>query len=90
MDSGDRRPSYAPRRSALLARLPGSDPFADARVRDAFAAIERCERFVYAGDLPLVGVEIGNYRFGREERAGAAGTLGQLLKAAFGRTTHAN
>ena len=37
-------------------------------MRDAFAAIERGEGFGDAGDLPLVGVEIGNDRFGGEER----------------------
>jgi hypothetical protein len=29
----------------LFASLPRGNPFADARVRDGFAAIERCERF---------------------------------------------
>jgi hypothetical protein len=51
---------------------------------DAFASVKRCEGFVYAGDLPLVGVEIGGNRLGREKRTGATGILGELLKAAFG------
>ena len=67
--------SYAPRRSALIACLPGSNPIADARVRDAFAAVERGERFGDAGDLPLIGVEVGGNRLGREERSAAAGAL---------------
>jgi len=38
----------------------------------------------YPGNLPLVGVEIGGNRLGREERTGAAGVLGELFKAALG------
>ena len=38
---GTKGASYAPRRSALLARLPGGNPVADARMSDAFAAIKR-------------------------------------------------
>jgi hypothetical protein len=76
--------------SALLARLPGSDPFADARVGDAFVAVKRRKRFGDAGDLPLIGVEIGGNRLGREERTGAAGILSELFKTAFGRTPNAN
>ena len=75
--------SYAPRRSALLSRLPGSNPLADARVRDASAAIERGERFGDPGDLPLVGVEVGGNRFGGEERPTATSALGELLQPLF-------
>jgi hypothetical protein len=32
--------SYAPRRSALLSRLPGSNPFAEARMSDAIASVK--------------------------------------------------
>ena len=39
---------------------------------------------VVGGDLPFIGVEIGGNRFGREERTGAAGILGELFKAALG------
>ena len=56
---------------------------ADARMRDALAAIERGEGFGDAGDLPLVGVEIGGNRFGGKERSAAAGALGELLKPRF-------
>jgi hypothetical protein len=59
-------------------------------VRDAFASIKRPEGFLYAGDLPLVGIEVGNYRLGREERAGAAGALGELFKTALGGAPYAN
>ncbi len=59
-------------------------------MRDAFAAIKRCERFVCSGDLPLVGVEIGGNRFGPEKGTGAAGILSELVQAAFGRAAHAN
>src|ERR1019366_5906518 len=82
--------SYAPRRSALLARLPGSNPFADARVRDTFASVKGGERARDAGDLPLVGVEVGGNRFGGEEGSAAAGAFGELFKAALGRATYAN
>ena len=52
-------------------------------MRDAFAAIERRERFGDAGDLPLVDIEVGDDGFGREERAGATGCLGEFLKPRF-------
>ena len=70
--------SYAPRRSALLSRLPGSNPFADARVRDTLASVKRGERFGDPGDLPLVGVEVGGNRFGGEKRSAATGVFGNL------------
>src|ERR1019366_6517617 len=70
--------SYAPRRSALLSRLPGSNPFADACVRDTFASVKRGECVRDAGDLPLVGVEVGGNRFGGEERSAATRALGEL------------
>ena len=59
-------------------------------MRDTFASVKRGERARDAGDLPLVGVEVGGNRFGGEERPAAAGALGELLKAALGRATHAN
>ena len=43
-----------------------------------------------AGDLPLVGVEVGGNRFGGEERSAATRALGELFKAALGRATDAN
>jgi hypothetical protein len=52
-------------------------------MRDAFAAVKRRERFGDAGDLPLVDVEIRGDCRGREERAGAAGRLGEFLQAGF-------
>ena len=52
-------------------------------MRDAFAAIERSERFGDAGDLPLVYIEVGHDGLGCEKRAGAAGRLGEFLKARF-------
>ena len=64
--------------------LPGSDPIAHARVCNPFATIERGKRFSDAGNLPLVGVEIGGNRFSRQERTAATGALCELLKAAFG------
>ena len=70
-------------RRTLFAGLPGNDPFADALVRDAFAAIERGEGFGDAGDLPLVDVEIGNDRFGGEERTAPTGALGEFLQPRF-------
>src|ERR1035437_232821 len=82
--------SYTPRRPALLWGLPGRDPFADARVRNAFASVKRGERPRDAGDLPLGGVEVGGNRFGGEERSAATSALGELFKAALGRATYAN
>ena len=75
--------SYTPRRSALLWGLPGSNPFADARVRNAFASVKRGKCPRDAGDLPLVGVEVGGNRFGGEERSAATSALGELLKSLF-------
>ena len=40
-------------------------------MRNAFASVKRGERD--AGDLPLVGIEVGGNRFGGEERSAAAG-----------------
>jgi hypothetical protein len=76
--------------SALLWGLPGSNPLADARVRDAFASVKRGESARDAGDLPLIGVEVGGNRLGREERPAATGALGELFKAALGRATYTN
>jgi hypothetical protein len=59
-------------------------------MRDAFAAIKRGKRFGDAGDLPLVGVEVGGNRFGGQEGSASTGALGELLKAAFGRRTNSN
>jgi hypothetical protein len=50
----------------------------------------RKERCGDASDLPLVGVEVGGNCLGREKRAGAAGALGELFEATFGRAPHAN
>src|SRR5450759_5323329 len=36
-----------------------------------------------AGDLPLVGVEVGGNRFGGEKRSAATSALGELLKSLF-------
>jgi hypothetical protein len=36
-------------------------------MRDAFAAVERRERFGDPDDLPLVRVEVGGNRFGGEK-----------------------
>ena len=71
-------------------RFPGSNPFADARVRNAFASVKRGERFGDPGNLPLVGIEVGGDRLGREERSAATSALGELFKAALGRVTYAN
>ena len=43
-----------------------------------------------AGDLPLVGVEVGDYRLCREERAGATRIPGEPFEAVFGGAPHAN
>ena len=43
-----------------------------------------------AGDLPLVGVEIGGDRLGGEIRARAAGIPGEPFKTAFRRVPDAN
>jgi hypothetical protein len=59
-------------------------------VRDAFASVKGCERACDAGDLPLVGVEVGGNCFGGEERSAPTSALGELLKAALGRATYAN
>ena len=59
-------------------------------MRDAFASVKRGERARDAGDLPLVGVEVGGDRLGREERSAAARALGELFKAALGRATYTN
>ncbi len=90
MDAGDQWSVIRPEEIGLLSCLPGTDPFADALVRDAFAAIKRGERFAYPAHLPLVDVEVGDDRFGREERAGTASALGGLFKFAFGRAPYAN
>jgi hypothetical protein len=52
-------------------------------VRDTFASVKRGERARDAGDLPLVGVEVGGDRLGREERSAAARALGEFLKPFF-------
>ena len=59
-------------------------------MRDTFASVKRGERARDAGDLPLVGVEVGGNRFGGEERSAATSALGELFKAALGRATYAN
>ena len=46
---------------------------------DAFAAVERGKRFGDAGDLPLVGVEIGGNRLGGQEGSRTAGALSEFL-----------
>jgi hypothetical protein len=63
--------------------LPGSDPIADARMRDTLAAVKGGEGFGYAGDLPIVGVEVGGNRFGGEERSPATSALNELLQPRF-------
>jgi hypothetical protein len=55
-----------------MVRLPRCDPLPDARVRDAFTAIERGECCHDARDLAFVSVEVRGDRLGREERAGAS------------------
>jgi hypothetical protein len=52
-------------------------------VRDTFASVKRGERARDAGDLPLVGVEVGGNRFGGEECSAATGALGELFKGAM-------
>ena len=52
-------------------------------MRDTFASVKRGERARDAGDLPLVGVEVGGNRFGGEERSAATSALGELLKPRF-------
>jgi hypothetical protein len=61
----------------------GGNPFLDALVRDAFAAVKRGDSAENTGDLPLVDVEIFLDGFGREEGPAAAGALGQLLQSRF-------
>jgi hypothetical protein len=52
-------------------------------VGDAFASVKRGETARDAGDLPLVGVEVGGNRFGGEERSAATCAFGELLKSLF-------
>src|ERR1700686_4178480 len=57
---------------------------------DALAAVERGERDLDTGDLPLVCIEVYGERFGREERAGASGGARQIFKALLQRVLHAH
>ena len=65
----------------LLAGLPLSNPFLDALVRHAFAALKGSDGADDAGDLPFVDVEILLDGFRREEGAAATGALGEFLPA---------
>src|SRR5208282_4985835 len=72
--------SGAFRCSALVLAAPRRDPFLDLLVGNPLAAVERRDRLLDAGDLPLVDIEILVDRLGREKRAAAAGAPGELLQ----------
>ena len=77
-------------RRTLMAHLPRCDPLLDARVRDAFAAIEGGERRHDARDLPFVAVQVRGDRFGREERTGAPRGSRHFFEAFLERVSNAH
>jgi hypothetical protein len=73
-----------------MPRLPRCDPFPDAVVRDALAAIERGERRRDSRDLPLVVVEIRGDCFSREERTRASRGARHFFEALLQRVSNAH
>src|SRR5258708_28703124 len=68
----------------LSIAAPGCDPILDLLVRNSFAAIERGDRLLDAGNLPLIDVEVLLDRLAREERTAAARVLGQSFEPLLG------